>query len=195
MSGFFRVLSFIINIYMVIIFIRIIITWFSWMGNSGFQGILARITDPYLFWFRRFQFLRVGFLDLSPIVALGVLSLVNRIFTTLAHYGSITIGIILALVLQAVWGAVSFFLGFLIIVLVLRLISDFSRRGSYGPFRRIIDTISQPVLFRINRIFFRNRIVNFRTGLILSIVSLLALYLILRFLVSLVTIMLAKLPF
>ena len=189
-----RVLSFLVNLYMMIIFIRIILTWFSWLGNSGFQDILARITDPYLNWFRRFQFLRVGFLDLSPIVALGVLSLVNRIFSTLARYGSITVGIILAMIVQAIWGAVSFFLGFLIIVLILRLIAYFTRQNLYTPFWRIVDTISRPVLFRINRILFRNRIVNFRNGVILSLVSLGVIYIILRFLVSFVSVILAKLP-
>ena len=187
-------LSVIVSIYMMIIFVRIILTWFSWLGNSGFLDILARITDPYLNWFRRFSFLRVGFLDLSPIVALGVLSLVNRIFSTLAYYGTITIGIVLAMILQALWGAVSFFLGFLIVVLVLRLIAHFARQNLYNPFWRIVDTISRPVLFRINRILFRNRIVNFGTGIVLSTAGMVILYLILRFLVSFVSIVLAKLP-
>jgi YggT family protein len=136
----------------------------------------------------------VGYLDLSPIAALGVLSLVSRVFGTLASHGKISAGIILALVLQALWGAVSFFLGFLIIILVLRLIAHFLKQGVHNSFWRVVDAISQPVLFRINRIIFGGRIVNFTTGLIISITSLGASYIVLGILVSFVSGMLARLP-
>ena len=194
MSRFFGVLSFLLNIYMVIIFVRIILTWFTGISTGGLVDVLAKITDPYLNWFRRFTFLRVGMLDLSPILALGVLSVVNGIFSTIAHYGTITIGIILALILQAIWGAVSFFIGFLIIILVLRLIALLARQSTYHPFWRVVDTISQPVLFRINRLFFKGRIVNYLTSIILSIVSLVIIYIVLGILVSLVSGMLTRLP-
>lgn len=187
-------LSFFVSVYMLLIFIRIVLTWFTGIRHGGFQDILARITDPYLNWFRRFTVLRVGFLDLSPIVALGVLSLVNRIFSTLARYGTITIGIVLAMILQALWAAVSFFLGFLIIVLILRLVAHLAKVNSYSPFWRVVETISQPVLFRINRIFFKNRIVNFGTSVILSIAGLGICYLVLGLLVSFVSRALARLP-
>ena len=195
MTQLFSTLNFIISIYMVIIFFRIMLTWFSGMGRGGFEDFLARITDPYLNWFRRFSFLRVGFMDLSPIAALGVLSLISRVISMIARYGRISVGIILALTLQVVWGAVSFILGFMIIILILRLVAYLLAQDSGSPFWRIIETISQPVLFRINRILFRDRIVNFLSGLIISIASLGIIYLVLRILVSIVSIVLSRLPF
>ena len=190
----FRVLGFLVEIYMLIIFVRIVLTWFARMGQGRLQEILAGITDPYLDWFRRFSFLKVGFLDLSPIAALGVLSVLSRIISTVIFYGKITIGIILAIMLQTIWGAVSFFLLFFIIVLALRLAAHFSKQNIYGPFWRIVDTIAQPILYRINRLLFRDRIVNFGTGTIISIASLGLLYFVLRFLVSFLSVMLARLP-
>ena len=189
------VLSFLVNIYMIILVIRIILTWFQGFGTGGLQEILAKITDPYLNWFRRFPVLRVGVLDLSPIVALGVLSLVHRVFSTLAFYGSISVGIILAMALLIAWSAVSFFLGFLILILVLRLIAHIINHDGTSPFWRIVDAVSQPVLYRINRFIFRDRIVNYLTGMILSIMSLGVIYLILRIAVSMLSAMLAQMPF
>ena len=194
MTQIFRFLSLLLNIYMIIVFVRIILTWFSGFGTSRLQEILAVITDPYLNWFRRFDALRVANLDLSPIVALGVLSLVNRIVNSLAIYGTISIGIILAMVLQALWGAVSFFLGFLIILLVLRFIAHLSNQSSASRFWRAIDTISQPVIFRINRFIFKDRIMTFGTSIILSIAVLVGCSVVLSILVSLVTGILARLP-
>ena len=189
-----RLLSFLVSVYMMVIMFRIILTWFPGNQNSRVQWTLSRITDPYLDWFRRFTFLRVGFLDLSPIVALSFLSLFSRVLNTLTIYGTISIGIIMVIVLQAVWGAVSFLLGFLIIVLMIRLITHFLGYGTDGPLMRIVNAISQPVLFRINRIILKNRIVNFITGLIISIAGLVLIYLILRTLVIMLSGMLARLP-
>ena len=195
MAQLFRLISFLISVYIIIIFIRIILTWFSGLGRGRFQDLLGRITDPYLNWFRRFGFLRIGFLDLSPIVALGVLSLVNRIVSMLARYGRISLGIILSLTLQAIWGAVSFVLGFLIIILILRLAAYLLRQSSANGFWRVVETISQPVLFRINRILFRDRIVNYMTALIISIAGLIFIYLLLRILFSIISMALVGLPF
>jgi YggT family protein len=189
-----NVLSFIINVYMMIIFFRIILTWFSGMGHSGLENFLAGITDPYLNWFRRFTFLRLGYLDLSPIVALGILSLVNRIIGMLAVYGKITLGVILAMALQAVWAAVSFILGFLIIVLLLGLIANLLKQSGYNPFWRVVFTISEPVVYRINRVLFKGRILNFMAAQIIPIVCLVLVYLVLRIIVVIVSGFLAGLP-
>jgi len=190
-----KFLSMLVSIYMMIIFIRIVLTWFSWERGGGLSGFLSSITDPYLNWFRRFTFLKAGFIDFSPIAALGVLSLVNRIFSILASYGTISAGIILALLLQVVWGIVSFVIGFLIIVLILRLVCLLAVRNSAGSFWRIIDSISQPVLYRVNRFLFKNRIVNFKTGLFITIAGLIVVYFLLKFLVVFASGMLARLPF
>jgi len=190
-----RLISFVVNIYMMIIIVRVILTWFSWERNSGFLGFISSITDPYINWFRRFPFLKTGYIDFSPIAALGVLSLVNRIFAILASHGSISIGIILAMVLQLVWGIVSFVIGFSIVILILRLVAQYVAHNSQNPFWRLVDGFSQPVLYRVNRLFFKSKIVNFRTGLLVSIACLGVSYFLLRFVFFLATRMLANLPF
>ena len=194
MAQFMGILSFLVSIYMGIIFIRIILTWFTGIGHNSFQDMLARITDPYLNWFRRFPILRVGSLDLSPIVALGVLSVVNRIFNTLAVYKTISLGIILVMVLSIAWGVVSFFLGFLIVILILRLVVHLLRLNTYSLFLRIIDGISRPVLFKINRLLFKDRIISFTASVIVSIAAMGIVYLGLRIIVVLLSGMLARLP-
>jgi YggT family protein len=189
-----RGLNFLVSIYMMIVFFRVIITWFSWLRDSSVQVILARITDPYLNWFRQFTFLQIGQVDLSPMAALGVLALVNRFFTMLAFHGRITIGLTLALVLQALWSLVSIILIFLIIVLTLRLIAHYTRQSSYSRFWYIVDSISQPVLYKINRSIFKDRIVHFKTSVLVSIASLIAIYMVLRILVIFLSGILVQLP-
>jgi YggT family protein len=157
--------------------------------------ILCAITDPYLNWFRRIPGLRVGFLDLSPIVAVAVLSMANRIFATLAFYGTITLGIVLAMILQAIWSAFHFVLLFLIAVLVLRLIAHIGNMNIANPFWRIVDTISRPILYRMSRIFFGRRIIRYLQSLVISIAVLAVLLLALSFLlIPMLVRLLASLP-
>jgi YggT family protein len=189
-----NILSTATSLYMLVIFVRILLTWFSGVSYSRPVEVLSRITDPYLDFFRRFPVLRLGFLDLSPIAALAVLSLVNRVFATLARYGAISLGIILAMLLQAIWSAASFLLGFGTIILILRLIAFWTNRNVYTGFWRIIDTISQPLLFRINRILFGGSIVRYQTGLLVSIGILAALYILGGFGIGILSVLLVRLP-
>jgi YggT family protein len=90
------------------------------------------------------------------------------------------------MLLSAVWSVASFLLLFFIIVLTLRLIAYLSNRNVYSGFWRIIDMLSQPVQYRINRILFQKRLVGYMTGILSSLGVLLALRLGLGLLVRLV---------
>jgi YggT family protein len=182
------------GLYMILITIRILLTWFRGGVYGRPYEILQNITDPYLNWFRRFSFLQTGMFDLSPVAALAVLSVLNQIFNTVASFGRISLGIILALLLSAFWSAVSFILGFFIIVLILRFIAYLTNRDVYHSFWRIIDVISQPVLYRINRLIFRNRLVNYLTGIISALVLLLALRIVLGIVLGRILPLLVRLP-
>jgi YggT family protein len=170
-----NILGGITGLYMILITVRILLTWFRGGTYGRPYEILQNITDPYLNWFRRFSFLRTGMFDLSPVAALAVLSVLNQIFNTIGSFGRISLGLILALLLSALWSACAFILGFFIVILILRLIAYLTNRDVYYSFWRVIDVIAQPVLYRINRLLFRNRLVNYLTGIISALVLLLAL--------------------
>jgi YggT family protein len=155
-----------------IIFFRIILSWFGG-GYGRTETLLRGITDPYLNWFRRFTFLRIGNIDLSPIAGMALLSFLNMTFSRLAVSGTLSLGIILAEALRIVWSVVSFFLGFGIIILVLRLIAYLTSQNTFGRFWGAVDAISQPIVYRINRLIFGGKIIHYLTGILVSICVLL----------------------
>jgi YggT family protein len=164
------------GLYSLLIIIRVILTWFGGAHYGRPAELLARVTDPYLDWWRRTLKLQVGYIDLSPVAAMAALSVAQSIFSTIARYGRISIGIILAISVSALWSAASFIIGFCLIVLILRIIAFMTNRSLYSPFWRIIDAISQPLLYRINRIIFGKRLVNYLTGNIAAIAVLAAIW-------------------
>ncbi|GHV84202.1 membrane protein [Spirochaetia bacterium] len=188
------VLSTVLGFYSLAIFVRILLSWFSGSSFGKPYNILCSITDPYLNWFSRFPVLRAGRVDLSPVVALAVLSIVNSAVSTIAQHGIITIGLLLYLCLSVLWSAVSFILGFFIIILALRFIAYLLRVNVYTYFWQIVEQISKPIMFRIERIMFRNRIIRFSTCLIISIFTLLILTIALGGAVRFVGNLLLKLP-
>jgi len=183
------------NVFMILICIRIMLTWFSGAAFGRPYHILSSITDPYLRWFRRFSFLRLSMLDLSPIAALAVLSVANSVFATLAMYGTITVGIVAALILNTLWSALSFFLSFFVLVLALRFVAYLTRRNVYAPFWRMVDAISQPVYYRLSRILAPRRILPYGRGMALAVGILLGLRVGGHFLVRLASRFLMALPF
>lgn len=62
-----------INLYSFAIIIYILMSWFPGARESSIGQILARICEPYLEPFRRF-IPPIGMLDISPIVAIIVLT-------------------------------------------------------------------------------------------------------------------------
>ncbi|MEM6754347.1 MAG: YggT family protein [Cyanobacteria bacterium P01_C01_bin.38] len=80
-----RTLTQFIEIYRILLFIRILLTWFpqiDWF-KQPFQA-LSQITDPYLNLFRNI-IPPLGGIDLSPILAILALSLVSGLFGGLAR--------------------------------------------------------------------------------------------------------------
>jgi YggT family protein len=78
--------STLITVYVVLIFIRILMAWFTRIPYNRYLDAVLKfvteVTDPYLNLFRRFiPMVRIGpgALDLSPIVAVLVLSIVGGI--------------------------------------------------------------------------------------------------------------------
>ena len=162
----FTILASLAGLYSLLIMIRVIISWFGASFYGRPAEILANITDPYLDWWRRTLGLKAGFLDLSPVAAMAALSLAQSVFSALAERGSISLGIILGITILAVWSAASFIFGFCLVIVILRFIAYLTNRNIYSPFWRIIDSISQPLLYRINRIIFGKRLVNYLAGMI-----------------------------
>jgi len=190
----FGVLAGAAGIYSILIFIRIIISWFGGMAYGKPVDLLVRVTDPYLDWWRRRLNLRVGFLDFSAVVAITALSIVQSILYSIYVSAALRIGNILVVVLLSLWSIVSFILGFCIIIIILRLVAYLTSRDIYSPFWRVIDTISQPLLYRLNRIIFGKRIVSYLRGIIFSSLLLVAVMIGGRMLVQLLASLLEKLP-
>ena len=190
-----RVLNAFVIIYVFLCVARVLMSWVPNLDSGRGGELLARATDPYLRCFRRFKIFSAGAFDFSPIAAIALLAVVNNLLSALAYTGALSAGLALGLLVGAAWSAVSFIVSFFAVLAFARMVAYVARWNSLHPLWRVIDSILNPVLLKINRFLYRGRIVNYLQGLITGLVILLLLWLGGGVLVGDAVRLLARLPF
>lgn len=162
-----RVLTALLSLYMVLITFRILLTWFQGPDLGRPMELLRAATDPYLRWFTRFQFLRIGAFDFSVVVALIVLSVLMSITGRLAAAGMVTVGLVLAIILLRVASAIGFFLILFLILALVRLMGSIARVNTAGRFWITVDRLLEPVVHKIVLTLSRGRFVTYQNALLM----------------------------
>jgi len=161
-----QVVSAVLQVYMVLLVIRIVLTWVSMDQGHPVLRVLHAVSDPYLDWFRRFRILVVGNLDFSPLAALVVVNFFASLARALGTEGQITVGSALAILVLLLWGAVSFFLLLLGILAVVRFLGIQFRWG--GPLLwSYLDALLQPAAYAVGRRLRPKTFLSYTTTLIL----------------------------
>jgi len=191
LSILFRLLGAATSIYMLLCVVRVFLSWFPARSIGRSAELVEQVTDPYLLLWKRIPLLQAGGVDFSPIAALAALSGLSRIFSV-ASYGALTLGLALSLIVEVVWAPISFLLGFFVVLLIARIVAYAARWNSLHPVWRAIDAMINPVLFRIKRFVYKDRIVNYMQGLVTGALALLGTRVILGLVFGLVINLLKK---
>ena len=167
-----------INAYLFLCFIKILLSWVPSAAYSSFGRVLSSICDPYLNWFRRFRFTRIGMVDFSPILSLGILSIAAQLITSILATGTISLWAVVVSIIQLIWSFVSFILNLLIIFLIIRLGYDLFGSSNSSPFWYNLDRFLSPVSAKTTG-FFQRKPLQYRTRLVLTIILILLLRIVL----------------
>lgn len=196
LSQIFTIVSAALSLYMIICFVRIMLSWFPGAQYSPVGRFLSSLCDPYLNLFRRFP-LRLGAFDFSPALALCVLIALSSIFTNISRGAHITLGAVLAMLLSMAWSIVNSLLLFMIVLLLVRLVVIMIQGGysAYGSLWDQFDRALSPIVFKIASPFSRRNGLPYKTALIISLLGLAAIMFAGRYAVGLLANILYSLPF
>jgi YggT family protein len=142
---FFRVLNALLVAYLLLILLRVIMSWFQRSVAGRPVALLVRVTEPYLALFRGLRFLRIGPLDLSPMAAILTLAMALDLVGALRDAQRLTLGIFLAGLTDALWFGVSFVLVLLILLIVLVLAFLAFGRGTGAALVQTLAAVLHPV--------------------------------------------------
>jgi YggT family protein len=191
----FRFVSALVSLYMVVILIRIVLTWFRGIHTGRAEEFLASVTDPYLNWFRRNVPVRLGALDFSPVVGILALGLLNTVANQLAFSGTITFSFVLAIIVSAIWSVVSFFLTLFLIVAIIRLAGMLMNMDQGGRFWIVLEQIVNPALQSTVRPFLRGRFTNYRDSLMIFIAVIIGILILGRIVIGFLIGLIQQIPF
>ncbi|MBN1241578.1 MAG: YggT family protein [Spirochaetales bacterium] len=196
LSVIFHGLNAVLTIYVFVCIVRLISTWLpAPPGGSFVTRAASALADPWFDLFRRSGRLRAGNLDFSPMVAIGVLYVIGGVFNQLAVLGRVRLGLVLASIVGVAWSVLAFFASFFAVLILARGLAYAFRWNSLHPAWRAIDALINPVVYRTNRLVYRNRIVNYLQGLATAFVILALIRVAGGFGVTALTGLLARIPF
>ncbi|MBQ5470859.1 MAG: YggT family protein [Treponema sp.] len=160
------------SLYSTLCFIRIILSWIPGVLATRPGQLLCSIVDPYMNLFRKLP-LTIGMIDFSPIVSMGLLSLVSSILNNIASTGILNVKNILMGLDQFLW-SICFTIGMIFLVLIaVRLIVLAIHKGTtpYNSGWARIDYYIQDRIFKISHVYTRGKPCSYKTALLLSLLS------------------------
>ena len=189
-------LSAAIIIYTIICLISIFMTWIPGAKFTKFGKIISAITDPYLRIFSGRGWLRFGNIDFSPILAIGILSLLSSILGGITSAGRIYFGGILATIISMLWSVCSSILTIFFLLILIRWIVLLVNKGqvSTNSAWYQLDLMLQKFVYKLGNTFFRNNL-TYQKALLVSWISILVIMTILRILTAILINLCGKIPF
>lgn len=190
------ILSGLVVLYTVLCLISIFMTWIPGAKFTKFGKVISAITDPYLNLFSKRGWFRVGNIDFSPILAIGILSILSSIIGGIATSGRIHFGGILAMILGMILSLISTLLGIFILLILIRWIVLLINKGqvSTNSAWYQVDLMLQKFVYKIGNTFFRNNL-TYQKALLVSWISLGIIWLIARVLFGILINLCNNIPF
>ena len=184
MGAFLSIISAIIIIYTVLCLISIFMTWIPGTKFTKFGRAISKITDPYLNLFSRKGWFRIGNIDFSPILAIGILSILSTILGGIAKTGYFSINAVFIVILEMIWSLISTLLTIFILLILIRWIVLLVNKGqvSSNSAWYQVDLMLQKIVYKIGNTFIRKNL-TYQKALLISWISLSIIWLLIRFLI------------
>jgi len=173
------VISALVVVYTILCFIDILMSWIPGAKFTAFGKFISKACDPYLNLFSKWGWLRIGNIDFSPIISIGLLSLVSSILAGITSTGRIYFGGILATIISMIWNVCSSILVILFLLVLIRWIVLLVNHGqtSFDSAWNQVDTLINKFAYKVAGSFVHKPISYEKTLMVTWIVFLVSLIL------------------
>lgn len=167
------ILSAVVSFYTILCFIDIVMSWIPGLKFTAFGRFISSVCDPYMFFFSKNGWLRFGNIDFSPIISIGILSLISSILSRITATGRIYLGGILASIFSMFWSIISSVASLFELLIFIRWIVLLVKKGqtSYNSSWYQLDVLLTKVTDRITKTFVRGQI-SYQKALFISWIAL-----------------------
>ena len=144
-------------------------SWLPGLKFTKFGHIISKICSPYMDLFRKITFLRIGNIDFSPILSIGLLSLTTTILGGILLTGTISFSAILVSIIKAIWEICSSILFIFLILTLIRWIVLLINKGrtSFDSGWNQVDLILNKFTYKVAGTFYKKSM-NYQTSLLIT---------------------------
>ncbi len=188
-------LSAVITIYTLLCFVDIIMTWIPGAKFTRFGKFISSVCDPYMNFFSKYGWLRFGNIDFSPIISIGILSLISSILGGIQSTGRIYFGGILATIIYMIWNVASSLLSIIFLLVIIRWIALLIKKGrtSFDSGWNQIDMILNKITYKIAGTFTKSSL-SYQKSLLITWIVLLVIMITGRILINILVNLCYQLP-
>ena len=189
-------LAAVLSLYTLLCFIYILMSWFPGAKFTKFGHFMTSVCEPYMGLFRKMSFLRIGNIDFSPIVSLGILSLASAILGGIQHTGRIFLGGILGTILSSLWGIASSIMGIFTLLIFIRWIFLTINKGrtSYDSGWNQVDMLLNKITYKVAGTFTKSSM-SYQRSLLISWIAFLVILGVGHFLIAILVNLCYRMPF
>ncbi len=147
------ILSFIISLFMILLTVRVFISWLS-LPYSNWIYYIEKITNPPVNFFRRHLPVRIGVFDISIVFLFASLAIVQMLINDVMVAGlPITFGYLLSFIVYLVKMVVSFVFFSLILGTIILLVISYTSGAIHHPVVSAFKSIIDPFVMTMAKIF------------------------------------------
>lgn len=141
LTGIGQVLHLVLNVYLWIIVIGALISWVNPDPFNPVVRFLRKATDPLFFWLRRHMPLVMGGVDISPVIAIAIIVLIDNAFVpTLIEQGNLVPNILIG-----AGQSIILILNFYLTIVIIAAVISFVNPSPYNPIVRILSAFTEPL--------------------------------------------------
>lgn len=145
------VIGILLTVYMWIVVIRAVISWFSPHPHNPVVQFLAKVTDPVLYHVRRILPVTFGGIDFSPVILILLIVFVNDFIVFSLKY--LAMGMpasgILPIFAISLFRLIQGVLFAFMIILIVRAVLSWISPDPYNPIVRFVYGVTEPILYRL----------------------------------------------
>ena len=185
-----------LSLYTLLCFIYILLSWFPGARFTKFGKIISSLCEPYMNFFSKLGFLRIGNIDFSPIISLGLLSVLSSIVAGIQGTGRIYFGGIIATIIYMLWNILTSILSIFILLIFIRWIVLLIHKGytSYESGWNQVDIMISKIAYKVASTFTK-KTVSYQTALLITWISFVVITVAGRFVINVLVNLCYKIPF
>lgn len=189
------IISAVLYVYTLVCLASVIMTWLPGVKFTKVGKFVSKISDPYMNIFSRKGWFRLGYVDFSPIVSIGLLTLVSTILANIQKTGKIYIGGILSTIIGSIWGIAQSLIGLLFLFIFIRWIALLVSHGvtPYDSIWTKFDQALNGIVYKICGTFYKKPI-NYQNALLVSWIVVLSIDIIGWIAISVLIMFIEKMP-